>query len=102
MTLVPAERPTEEAWVRASLSTFIGVILGILNQAILSSLLIRSTFAPFVGYAVGGLIASAIQGAFWRRFIDQRVLWIAVSAIAWMLVALPAFWFPRGDLQLWL
>jgi len=95
MTLVPAEQPTEEAWVRATLSTLVGVILGIFNQAIISSLLIHSTFAPFAGYAVGGMIASAIQGAFWRRFIHQRVFWIGVSAIAWMLIAFPAFWFPR-------
>jgi hypothetical protein len=60
MTPIPVVRPTEEAWVQASLATFVGVTFGIFNQALISSILIRFAIAPFVGYGVGGLIASAL------------------------------------------
>src|SRR5262249_44364708 len=102
MTDMSIDQLTEEAWLRAGVAISGGIIIGIFNQAVVSSLVARYALAPLVGYGTGGIIAGAIQGAFWRRYIKARFTWIVVSGIAWMLIALPVLWFPYGYFDLWL
>jgi hypothetical protein len=97
MTDTSVEQPTAETWTRAGLLTSVSVMIGLANEAIVSSLLARYTLAALVGYGTGGIISSAIQGAYWRRFITARFTWMAVSAIAWMAIAIPFLWFPRDS-----
>lgn len=92
MTEPSFQQPTAETWTRAGLLTCVSVIIGLINQTIISSLFARSPFAVLVGFGTGGIIASAIQGAYWRRFITARLSWILVSMIAWSLLAIPLLW----------
>jgi hypothetical protein len=102
MTDTSLEQPTAETWTRVGLLSSVSVMIGLANQAIVSSLLARYTLAAIVGYGTGGIISSAIQGAYWRRFISGRFTWMVVSAIAWMVIAVPVLWFAGDSFHYWL
>jgi hypothetical protein len=96
------QHPTAETWTRAGLLTTVSVMIGLMNQAIISSFFAHFPFAVLVGFGIGGIISSAIQGAYWRRFIAMRLSWMIVSMLAWILIAVPLLWFPPSLFELWL
>src|SRR6266508_2412302 len=101
MTQQATERSAEVFWARAIGGTVLGIIIGTFNRAIVADLLATRMFGQFLGFGVGGLVAGAIQGAFLRRHIHSRWMWIALSSTGWLMLGIPEVWFPPNSLWYW-
>jgi len=100
MTSHTSNQPSDDLWGLAIAGTIIGILIGALNRDIVTVMLGESILARFVGYGFGGIVASAIQGAFLRRYAQPKWAWLGITVIGWMVIALPEMWFP--DFPYWL
>ena len=100
MTLHSSKQSADNLWGRAIVATIIGILVGTFNRDIVTVIGGDNSPARLVGYAFGGIVASAIQGAFLRRYTQPKWAWLGISAIGWIVIGLPDVW--SVDFSYWL
>jgi len=94
-----AVQTSEDFWSNATLGIFLGTGVGTISAAILTIVFtsVWSTGAPFLACGLSGMFAGALQGAFVRRYVHPRILWLAISSSGWLAalgaaIAINAVW----------
>ena len=104
----PTSQAVEDFWTNAVIGSSLGTLLGTISLVIVMAILdpIWSIGAVYIASIVSGLIAGATQGAFLRRYVEPKALWLGLSGAGWLtnviaVQAIVRYW-SSTDLNRWI
>lgn len=88
-------------WLRVSVGAFLGIALGTLSRAVVTAIIHDPFWGSMSGFAIGGLVAGALQGSVLRPYPLPKGYWLVASCTGWMVLACIKLSLPPNAIWMW-